>query len=411
LTTRRTTLDSARTSTRAVPTFRCRLAAAFTLGIASLVALPTISLAQLQTLPAEVIGSQAQLGTDQKSQVKTFVESAFKGLSGDAKALREARTTLLAPLLETQVGLSFRTEYSQALTPGLAELAKTGGTKGVNAIVILGEVATSSSLEVIEGLLESTDAGTRFAAASAIGASLDQVRTRTPVLQESRLTGGTLAKLAGRLKAENDQIVLDALTRAMIAAGRVNQPGYESLREKALDTLAVSLTERLIGENSLGNQDLTALQSMLRALVAIRDELLVEERNRGNGGTRMKGATLEHLAIFAGESLALSARLIKDPAIAPAIATAEADEGVSALKARTLIGQISGTAQASVYLIGPLLERGPVGQSSVNLGSLPSQAKNESDARFLTAISELVGPGGTLSKDPYAIKRAFKLPG
>jgi hypothetical protein len=220
----------------------------------------------------------------------------------------------------------------------------------------------------------------------------------------------SLAKLAARLGAEQDALVFDSLVRASLAAGRINQSGYEQLRGIAADALSKALAERLAA-GTVGAKDAAMLQATLRAALAFRDELAIEERNRGVAGNaaRLAAGVLKNVTSFAGEALALSARMIKDAEINPA---ADADDAARerATKGRAVIGQLAGTAQSMVYLAGPLMENGPLTPSNVNLGAVAREAKNESDARFLTTVTELVGPGGVLSKAPFSISRTFKLP-
>lgn len=386
-----------------------RGAASFLVAMTTLVGMPSISSAQLQTIPADVVAAQGGLTGEQKAQVEKFVNDHVKGLSGDAKVMREARVTLLSPLTASQVGLPFRSEYSEAILKSLPDLAKGGGPKGVNAILILGEVATTKSLDVIEGLLEAGEPSVRFAAASAINSSFEQVRAKTPSLAAERVRT-SLGKIATRLGTEQDAVVFDSLVRSTLSASKITQSGYEQLRSIALDGLSKALADRLAA-GTVGAKDATMLQATLRAALALRDELAIEERNRGvaGNGSKLSAAVLKNIVAFAGESLALSARLIKDAEINP---SADADDAARerATKGRAIIGQLAGTAQSVVYLAAPLMESGPITPSSVNLGSVAREARNESDARFLTTVTELVGPGGVLSKPPFTVVRTFKLP-
>ncbi len=386
-----------------------RGAACLILSAASLMVMPAFVSAQLQTLPTEIVSSQGGLSSEQKAQIEKFVSDHVKALSGEAKAMREARVTLLSPLTSVQIGLPFRSEYSESLLKSLPEIARGGGPKGVNAILILGEVATTKSLDVIESLLDASEPAVRFASASAINASFEQVRAKSPSLAAERVKS-SLAKLAARLGAEQDALVFDSLVRASLAAGRINQSGYEQLRGIAADALSKALAERLAA-GTVGAKDAAMLQATLRAALAFRDELAIEERNRGVAGNaaRLAAGVLKNVTSFAGEALALSARMIKDAEINPA---ADADDAARerATKGRAVIGQLAGTAQSMVYLAGPLMENGPLTPSNVNLGAVAREAKNESDARFLTTVTELVGPGGVLSKAPFSISRTFKLP-
>lgn len=386
-----------------------RGAACLILAAASLLIAPGIASAQLQTLPAEIVSAQGGLTSEQKTQIEKFVTDHVKGLSGEAKAMRESRVTLLSALTGPQIGLPFRSEYADALLKVLPEIARSGGPKGVNAILILGEAATTKSLDVVESLLDAGEPSVRFAAASAVNSSFEQVRTKTPSLAAARINS-SLTKLAGRLATEQDALVFDALVRSTLIASRINQSGYEQLRGVALDALSKALADRL-GTGTIGAKDAAMLQATLRAALSLRDDLAIEERNRGvaGNGARLSTGVLKNITTFAGETLALSARMIKDPEInLPADADDAARE--RATKGRAVMSQLAGTAQAVVYLAGPLLESGPLTPSSVNLGSVAREAKNESDARFLTTITELVGPGGVLSKPPFSITRTFKLP-
>ncbi len=385
-----------------------RGAACLLLAASTLLATPAFVSGQLQSIPTEIVTAQGGLSGDQKAQIEKFVTDNVKGLSGDAKAMRESRVTLLGPLTGSQIGLPFRSEYSETLLKSLPELARAGGPKGVNAIVILGEVATTKSLELVEGLLEANEPAIRFAAATAINASFEQVRTKTPSLAAERVRS-SLGKLATRLGTEQDALVCDALVRATLTASRINQSGYEQLRGVAIDGLSKTLTER-VASGSVTLKDTAMMQAILRAGLAFRDELAIEERNRGvtGNGSKLSAAVIRNIATFAGESLAMAARMIKDPETSP---TADADDAARerATKDRAVIGQLAGTAQAAVYLAGPLLEIRQLTPSSVNLGTVAREAKNESDALFLTTVNEIAGPGGVLGKS-FGINRAFKLP-
>ncbi|MDX2118003.1 MAG: hypothetical protein SFY96_07470 [Planctomycetota bacterium] len=368
------------------------------------------AVAQLQTLPPEVITAQGSLAPDQRTLVEKFVADAAKGLSGDAKAIREARVTLVTPLTQPQVGVLFRTTYSEQLAKILPDLVNAGGTKGINALIIAGETATARMFDLAEEQLAARETAMRFAAVSSLGAGFEQARTRTPGVPVERIRTA-VTKLATRLGTETDSFVVDAITRSILSAARNSQTGYESLREFALDALVKGMADRLASATTITNDDAAMLQALLRAGLAARDELAVDERNRGVAGgiSRLSSAAVKDLATLGGEMLALSARLIKDPDLNPA---ADAEDVIRerAKKSRALIGQIAGTAQAIITLAGSALQSTFTNPAGANLATVATEGKNESDARFLTTVADLVGPGGLLSKQPFEITRTFKLP-
>lgn len=352
-----------------------------------------------ERLPPEIVASTTQLGGAQREAIRTFVAAHQTGLaSPEAATLIPARTALLEPLRASDVGVSFRSAYSEELEKVLAPLiGHDSDLVAVNALRLAGELSTRQGAALLERSLASKKVTVRYAAVAGIGRTFENLARTAPAMNVD--TARDLArKLTPVLRGETESHVFDAAVRAVIAAGALDREGWGSLRDDAIGILAPAVSDRLQKQMPI-EPDPAMLQAFIRACSAARDTLAIS-------GGRPLGAESQKLAAgMGGDALAYLQRLIKAklfPNILPE--DVETDQEAKRL-ARTTIADFAAVAYACVAFANDGLGGPDLPAGARNLSELLRSARAQDDARFLEGVRDLVGPEGTLTRPPYSFPR------
>lgn len=254
--------------------------------------------ARAQNDLASAVVQSTSLSDGQKQEIAAYASEGltlFKNTEWIQS--RNGRNQLLRPLEDPLVSVAFRLEYSRLLCASLAASAEAGqpDITRLNAIRVLGAIATAQTAEPIARQLADPAPSIRFMATQAAGASFRALATSSPALpagDAARLVT-TLAKLA---ESEQDVMVMDGAVIALIEATRVELPEYKDLRESAYALLARSVGARLRALPA-DSTDEAMIAAVLRAGIAARDGLSIAR-------TKASDATSKELAGFGGDLIA-----------------------------------------------------------------------------------------------------------
>lgn len=346
--------------------------AAFALSLTLLVA---PSARAQNELPASVVQSTS-LSTGQKEEVTRYATAALTLFKSSVwSETRRGRDQLLRPLEDPQttasVSVSFRLEYSRELVPALSNLAAKGNPdlSRLNAIRILGSIATAQSASAIEPFLSDESAAVRFMACQAAGNTFRVLAASSPALPS-----GEAVRLANRLAtlaaSEGDPTVLDGAVLGLIEATKVDITNYTEVRETAFTKLAQTMSARLQAL-AIDSQDAAILATILRAGVAARDGLI--------GRTQLSGSVVRELAGFGGDLLAYVMRRTKGGHLP--------EPGAGTL--RSALEQLASTGEANVFYALLSLDPGSRIEPTAISATL-QDGRAATDAEFVTQAAAFI---------------------
>lgn len=283
------------------PRFRTLVAA---LAVASAVLIAPLARAQTD-LPAAVVQSTS-LTDAQKQTAATYATAALELFkSPEWSNAKRGRDQLLRPLEEAgaQASVDFRLEYGRVLVPVLSTLTGKDNPDltRLNAIRILGAIATAQSSAAIEPLFNDPSAPIRFMACQAAGTTFRALATGNPALPS-----GEAVRLVNRIAtlaaSEKDPTVVDGTVIALADAAKVEIANYTDVREGAFTQIAKTMSTR-IQALPADSQDTVLLATVLRAGVAARDGLI--------GRTELSAGVNRDLGAFGGDLVAYIVRRSK----------------------------------------------------------------------------------------------------
>lgn len=218
------------------------------------------------------------IAANQKQEIAALAQAELPKLAdADPETRSTARHVILEPLGVTGVSVAFRIEYSQQLLDGLKKLAadnKAGGAGGepaaLNAIRVMGELATGESLKSLKDILADPRPSVRRAAAFAYERTfrIAGAGNGAPAVADAQVMTA-LSELADRLKTEDEPLVIDGIVLALDAAinvGEVQQ--LAGVREQAVkllaETVAARLKQTVPNDDTLDSAVARALDSLVR---------------------------------------------------------------------------------------------------------------------------------------------------
>lgn len=348
-------------------------------------------------LPPDVVSSTTQLSGPQRETVRGFIGTHAPNLSSsDPTTLIRSRADLMGPLQGSDVGVSFRTAYSEELDKVLQPLV-TSDTDliAVNALRLAGELSTRQGAALLEKALASKKITVRYAAIAGIDRTFQNLARTAPAMNVD--SARDLArKLDPILRGESDASVFDVAVRAVMAAGTLDRDGWGNLRDDAMGILAPAVSDRFQKLGAAAAAP-SMMQSLIRACGAGRDALAI------TGGRPLSTDSQKLAAGMGGDALAYAQRLVKAKVFANVAAEdAEADQQAK-IQARTTLSDLAAVGFATVSfandgLGGPALPSRP-------LAELLRTATAQDDARFLENVREIIGPEGAMTKPPMSFPR------
>ncbi len=334
-------------------------------------------------LPETITQSPSALSADQERQVREFVQAHIADLmSDDLIRIRRARQAL-----QRQVAVdgnrrptpSFRFAYSTAIVSDLERmLASSEAIQRIVALYLAGSIATERTAQLPLAALNDPDASVRYAAGSSLGLVFQAIRRSPPAV---RNIPGLIDAIGTRLGEEHDPFVLD---RLIVTLRLVTDAGPEGAlsehRGRALDAIATRMGQTLRTQPSV---DIERLRAILRAGEVVQSAFtagLFSERGDHD-------ASIVLAAGFAGDSLTLVARMVKDGGL---------DD-----QTRDLLAKIAATSEATIFFAQ--------GAHSGSRGTptpqgVATRLANGDDSGFLDALRRAyTGPEGVLTKAPFSL--------
>jgi hypothetical protein len=268
------------------------------LTLAAALTLAPLGVARAQNdLPAATIQSTS-LTDAQKQEIATFTGAGIELFKSDNwSEAKRGRDQILVPLTDADVSVAFRLEYSRLLTDTLRSASQPGqpDIRRLNALRVLGAIATAQTAAPIADQLSDPSPSIRFMATQAAAATFRALATTSPALPSgdaARLVAA-LAKLA---ESDKDVMVFDGAVIALVEATKVDQSGYGELRDAAFTRMAQSVSARLRALPT-DTTDEMIVSAVLRAGIAARDGLSIAR-------TRASDPVSKELAGFGGDLIA-----------------------------------------------------------------------------------------------------------
>ncbi|MBC7773687.1 MAG: hypothetical protein H7210_14435 [Pyrinomonadaceae bacterium] len=335
------------------------------------------------SIPNETITS-SDLTTAQKDVVKRLVDAHKEGLAGTFSEVKKARNALLEPLQNQAVSVSFRLNYAQLLVPVLRPLiASEKEIVAINALRITGELATTTSLDLLSDGLNDKRPGVRFAAVAGYEATFTALERTSPAIAQPSQATASITNLKNKLSKEEDASVLDAFALALQAASKVPSRKLDGVRGAAITTLSEAMSAKAQTATD-GKYD----AAFRRSANAARNALTATDE-----------PTLPRAALIAatglgGDLLAGVSRRIKSGELAVGVV---GDLEEAALKKkRAEIALLVADSERTIQWASTGL--GAPGANDFKLSELLLQGKDDA---FQTEVLRLIGANGSLTTTNY----------
>lgn len=322
--------------------------------------------AQVASIPDAVVTSTTSLTQPQVTQIEQVVREGVADLtSGDPDRVSAARARLLAPLEVAGIGVPFRLAYSNLLCPQLERLV-TGDDQqtAMNALRILGELATDRSTNSVEPALDHAGSDVRYTAVYSVGRVFEGVAAESPAVAPTRVRA-LIDRLAELIRNEPEPWILDVAVRAMITAGSIDKDNFEDVRAHAYQQLAAACSDR-VRSLPLEESGTDRLYFMLRASVAIRDAI--------NDARSLSPEAAQSGAAFGGDVLTFAA--------------ARVQRGELAAGERELLNSLARTSQANNYFAAGVIDPRQPLPTPAPIPPLNADGGND-DAYVRAAVSEV----------------------
>lgn len=345
-----------------------------------------------QGLPT-ALATTPVLSDAQKAELNDFVAKQ-KPLLSDRDKVKSARDAILAPLAQTNVSATFRSELWKAVSDSAKGLIASGDeVLAVNGYRLAGEIATDSSVETLFAGLKSDKVAIRYVAAFGIRRAFEATTANAPALGRDKAVD-LLRALAAAAGTEKDAHCFDAMIQA-IAAGGSERQQIEGLRPQALRTLC-AVAGKKAGDLGTKLADSTSLEALIRAQTILRDSFAKEQ----------SPAWLDDAVTLAGDSLAYIYRIIKAGELASGKPGAPADV-VEARRAARRVPLALVAAAESTITLARQAKSGNANPTS--FADLLRRAEVDVDANVLTDIEGLIGQNGALKSEFKIAADRFKL--
>ncbi len=345
--------------------------------------------AQVDAIPAEITASQTQLNPSQVDTVKKYADRYVQQLTASAEAgekleavqkLEEARRMLQGPLAGSTVSPAFRLAYTRQLADAVKTLLANSNQKVViNTLSIAGDLATDTSVDILDSHLTDPDPSIRRSVAGAVRRTFEAVVNAPPAVGAESLIK-LLDHLGEAIKAEKDPEVTSGMAEAVLMGLEIAKPKYEAVRGRALSVVCDSLGTRVRQlEGVMPGLDLA--KTLISAASRVRDML-------GKPGVDPKA--IKDAAGFAGDLLVVVRKAVGNKGLALVAAEQDA-ERLTAIQISQLSEQI--TSLALKGLAGNM--------PAIQLSNFLRAGTVADDAKFAVGVQSLVDE--TLTKAPLGL--------
>ncbi|MBK7405448.1 MAG: HEAT repeat domain-containing protein [Phycisphaerales bacterium] len=307
------------------------------------------ALAQSDPMPAP---EKLVLTPEEKAQIEAFVHKRVDAMqTGEAADREKARKEIIEPLHRPAVSVAFRQVVRAAAIDKLTELAGDKDARvAINALILLGEIADDATRQVVQEHTGDSNDDVRYAAVYALMRTFRSVNAYAPALDPARVSQA-VDHLSGRLAAESNADVADAIVRALLEAAAINRDGYAGPAGEALTKVSSGVVSRL---RRIPADDDGARVRLLASCVRVGDAL--STRLAAPGATPpeiVRGA-----AAFAGESLAYLAYHAKKGDLPPPDARAWQLDLTNLAERALVLAHAKLGGSLSPLTLAPLLETG-----------------------------------------------------
>jgi hypothetical protein len=260
--------------------------------------------AQAQNIDTFV--SAAQLTGQQQQQVKEFVAKHAPDLAKDPADIERGRDQILGPLSRPNVSVNFRQTMAGELLPELKKLvADQRDQVAANALLIAGETATSTTVNLLLEAMNDPRPPVRFAATSGLARAFAQATRTAPAINADDMRRAVQA-LGGFLGSQTDPFLADGSVLALTAACRA-----DSMKEVvglAVSELAKGASQRAQAM-APGKADPQQVVMLTRAATTLRDAVA---RSVVSGAVPQNAKN--DCAALAGDLIAAVSRVAKSDA-------------------------------------------------------------------------------------------------
>lgn len=328
--------------------------------------------AQGNTLPDEIITAN-DLSQAQKDRVAEFVNANKAGLRAGPIEIKRSRNSLLQPFNVRGISVAFRLEYTRQLTPVLRPLiSDPDGVIAVNALRIVGELATANSVDMLVEALKDKRPGVRYAAASGLKDTFKAMQSTVPAVGGAQALR-MLDTLKSAIQGESDPRVLEGLVGAYQEAIKIPHTQVEGMRGAAVKSLAEAISAK-IATKRIGPEADAALR---KAILAIRTSVIAVNINE----PQLTPDVARVAAGMAGDLLTLAMDRLKQPD-----ATGDAD-----------LALMVNESEKTIFFMLPIF-----GSSSnfkeLKLGDLVQEGKKD---EYQQKVLQIIGPNGILTDAPF----------
>ncbi|MBX3364819.1 MAG: hypothetical protein KF866_08655 [Phycisphaeraceae bacterium] len=378
-----------------------------TLGLTAIVTALWVSpvTAQFDDIPAGIIRERAALNPQQRAQIQAYINAHAPLLGSDKPAERSAaRVNLRRPLMDSEVSVSFRIDYSADLTPRLRELIRRQNRESsVAAILLAGELATFEAAQLAVSELSNTDPIIRYQAAYAIGLTLNTAARRSPAMTADQCMALVTA-LGQRIKflpnpdagadeadpfpsgspqpvavdpqrEETDPWVLDRIMRSLAAAMEGDSATFEPVRRKATRVLCSKTIARMRTEQAAA-ADAMVLEVLLRGVQTIERSFLTATHDR---------QTLQLIIALGADALRYVAAVSR---------TIPADD-----PRRELLLRLTSAGENTVQFV-----RGQIDGRNPENFEITKALTDGNQQDFRRRVDRLIGADGVLIREPYSLR-------
>lgn len=193
------------------------------------------------------------VNSGQRTQIQEFVNNwSQRVMSDSASDNKRALEALTEPLHGRGVSIAFRQAYAQMLMPVTDELIGRGTIQGkLNALRILGDLATPPAAQRVRTLLNDEDQGVQLFAVSSAGRIFLSASVHGPAMAESDATSLISAVLENATNNTDNQEQTRACARALATATTIGTRDLPNTRSRALVALSdlVSMHIDALGDN------------------------------------------------------------------------------------------------------------------------------------------------------------------
>lgn len=201
---------------------RTRLRPILIAAVSMLLAAGSTSGSAWAQLTNDVMGVRGDLSQSQVLVVEQHVNRYVGDLqkSDTSAAVRQAREQLVQPLDRSATTRDFRLAYSRILTPQLRsvlESAEAAVPTKINALIVLGKLASEESIAALQPHLQSELDALRYTASMAHRLAFDQMRLGLHTFNPATTLTSVSRSLADAFAAERQPVVMHAQIEAVAA--------------------------------------------------------------------------------------------------------------------------------------------------------------------------------------------------